>query len=159
MNNVRKGLRDWLEGQQKHGGQQRTTYQRHTQDYSNSRRWCIRVLRDSVKVKSSCISEIVIGVWSLEHLKCTMFVDLHAVLPNDPKILCGRILYPVFHSFSKLSLFLLSWVKPSSYHEFEHHICTTRLILRFIMNACYSIFDRSWGWKGRKNEDLSYAEY
>ena len=93
------------------------------------------LLKDSVKVKISYIYEIVIGVWSLEHLKCAMFVDLHAALPNDPKIICGRILYPVFHSFSKLSLFLLSSVKPSPYHEFEHHICNTSLIQRFIMNA------------------------
>lgn len=46
----------------------------------------MRVLRDSVKVKISCISKIVIGVWSLEHLECAMFVDLHSALPNDPKI-------------------------------------------------------------------------
>ena len=25
-----------------------------------------------------------------------MFVDFHAVPPNDPKKLCGRISYPVF---------------------------------------------------------------
>ena len=93
------------------------------------------LLKDSVKVKISYIYEIVIGVWSLEHLKFAMFVDLHAALPNDPKVICGGILYPVFHSFSKLSLFLLSSVKPSPYHEFEHHICNTSLIQRFIRNA------------------------
>ena len=93
------------------------------------------LLKNSVKVKISYTYEIVIGVWSLENLKCAMFVDLHAALPNHQKIICGRILYPVFHSFSKLSLVLLISVKPSPYHEFEHHICNTSLMQRFIMNA------------------------
>lgn len=66
------------------------------------------LLKDSVKVKISYIYEIVIGVWSLEHLQCAMFVDLHAALPNDPKIICGRILYPVFHSFTCLQGFSFS---------------------------------------------------
>ena len=32
-----------------------------------------------------------------QHLQRAMFVsDLHAVFPNNPKMLCGRILFPVF---------------------------------------------------------------
>jgi len=34
-----------------------------------------------------------------QHLQRAMFVDLHAVFPNNPKKLCGRILFPAsFHS-------------------------------------------------------------
>ena len=33
-----------------------------------------------------------------------LFVELHVVLQNDPKKLCGRIPYPVFHSFRTCEL-------------------------------------------------------
>ena len=37
-----------------------------------------------------------------------LFVELHAVLQNDPKKLCGRISYPVFQSFRTCELNLPS---------------------------------------------------
>ena len=39
------------------------------------------------------------ALWEI--CKCGMFVDLHAVPPNDPKKLYGSKSYPVFYSFSK----------------------------------------------------------
>ena len=36
-----------------------------------------------------------------QHLQRTMFVDLHDVLPNNPKKLCGRILFPVFTRYEQ----------------------------------------------------------
>ena len=36
-----------------------------------------------------------------QHLQRAMFVDLHDVLPNNPKKLCGGILFPVFTRYEQ----------------------------------------------------------
>ena len=36
-----------------------------------------------------------------QHLQRAMFVDLHDVLPNNTKKLCGRILFPVFTRYEQ----------------------------------------------------------
>ena len=44
-------------------------------------------------VNISCISEPVKTVWNTSVVLCAMFADLHALPPNDPEELCGRICY------------------------------------------------------------------
>ena len=55
-------------------------------------------------VNISCISEPVKTVWNTSVVLCAMFVDRHALPPNDPEELCGRICYPFVIAPGKILL-------------------------------------------------------
>ena len=84
------------------------------------------LLKDSVKVKISYIYEIVIGVWSLEHLKCAMFVAF--MLPFQTIKRLFVVAYCT-QFFTRLANYLYSFLARLSLHH------TMNLNITFVTQA------------------------